>query len=197
MSFCDENCFVFWYPSPFASSLSFFSCFLPLSILLAKDGDDGTGWIFNRFVSGSTMGGGIVVNIITYRSLRLHFPRPCQTGAITHNSQPLHHTYTYTHMHPSLMAASDRVCLRHFTMSISYDPFNPPCILCLCNSVFHSPCLLKQAICMGNSMTPAWIDVLYISNSKDGCCFVRADLCLCTEVWWPCPEASIPECRWM
>lgn len=69
--------------------------FLSFCMLLAADGDDGMGWIFNRFVSGSTMGGGIVVNIITYRSLRLHFPRPCQTGAITHSSPP-HHHHTYT-----------------------------------------------------------------------------------------------------
>ena len=66
-----------------------------LCMLLAEDGDDGMGWIFNRFVSGGTTGGGIVVNIITYRSFRLHFPRPCQTGAITHSSQP-HHTYAHT-----------------------------------------------------------------------------------------------------
>lgn len=70
---------------------------------LAGDGDDGTGWIFNRFVLGSTMGGGIVVNIITYWSLQLYFPRPCQTGAITHSSHPrctdaAPTTYTHTHM---------------------------------------------------------------------------------------------------
>lgn len=99
-----ENCFVFWYSSPLTSSVS-------LCMLLAVDGDDRMGWIFNRFVSGSTMGGGIVVNIITYRSLRLHFPRPCQTGAITHSSQPhhqhhQHHHHTYTHIPFSLLAVT-------------------------------------------------------------------------------------------
>lgn len=94
-----ENCFLFWYSSHFTSSFCLFFHSLSLCMLLAVDGDDRMGWIFNRFVSGSTMGGGIVVNIITYRSLRLHFPRPCQTGAITHSSQPHHqHTYTYTHI---------------------------------------------------------------------------------------------------
>lgn len=62
---------------------------------LAEDGDDRMGWIFNRFVSGSTIGGRIIVNIITYRSL------PCQTGAITHNSPfqpPPHPAHKHTHI---------------------------------------------------------------------------------------------------
>lgn len=95
-----KDVFVFWHsflvsftPSlSFTLSPSFFSvCCWQRMVTTAR------GWIFNRFVSGCTMGGGIVVNIITYRSLWLHFPRPCQTGAITHSSQA-HHQHTYTHI---------------------------------------------------------------------------------------------------
>lgn len=96
--------------------LFFFSLFPSLCIVsAAADGGDGMGWIFNRFVSGSTMGGGIVVNIITYRSLRLHFPRPCHAGAITHSRQPLSR---YTCL--LLAAACDSACPRTlFAMLIS------------------------------------------------------------------------------
>lgn len=111
-------------------------------MLLAEDGDDGTGWIFNRFVSGSTMGGGIVVNIITYRSLRLHFPRPCQTAAITHSSQPHRRTHTHTDIPFSWLAVT--VTVYTISMSMSYDPFNPPYILLLYNLAFLFPHLLKQ-----------------------------------------------------
>lgn len=85
-----ENCFVSQHSVPAAPLLSPHP---PESLRrrsrgepLAGNGDDGTGWIFNRFVLGSTMGGGIVVNIITYRSLQLYFPRPCRTEAITHST---------------------------------------------------------------------------------------------------------------
>ncbi len=156
--------------------------FLSLSFSgMAEDGDDGTGWIFNRFVSGSTMGGGIVVNIITYRSLRLHFPRPCQTGAITHSSHPLPHmhthTHTHTHSHSCLMAVCDSACLHHFAMAVSYDLFNPSCILLLNNLAFSLPHLHEN-------MIPAWTDALYTSFWKDGGCFINANLYLCTVVWW-------------
>lgn len=113
-----KNCFVFWYSSALTPSLFLFSRSLSLCMLLAMDGDDGVGWIFNRFVSGSTMRGGIVVNIITYRSLRLHFPRPCQTGAITHSSQP-HHHHTFTHTPFSWLAVTVPV----YTISLC------PCLL--------------------------------------------------------------------
>lgn len=102
--FCRAKCFVFRYSSPLTSSLFLFSHSHSLCMLLAEDGDDGMGWIFNRFVLGSTMGGGIVVNIITYRSLQLYFPRPCQTGAITHSSQPPRQPHTHTHTPLSLLA---------------------------------------------------------------------------------------------
>lgn len=102
--------------------LSFFS------IVLAVDGEDGMGWIFNRFVSGSTMEGEIVVNIIRYWSLQLHFPRPCHTEAITRSSQPHHCSVTFR--------APCTACLCWFNMFISYDPFNLPCIPPFCNEDF-------------------------------------------------------------
>lgn len=127
-----ENCFVFQHSflPPSASSVRRRSLREPL----AGDGDDGTGWIFNRFVLGSTMGGGIVVNIITYRSLQLYFPRPCQTGAITHSSHPrctdaapTTHTHTHTHstnLHISGIANMAVSSLRHLTKYVSYEAFN-------------------------------------------------------------------------
>lgn len=121
-----ENCFVFWYSSPLPLFF-LFSHSLCLCMLLAADGDDGMGWIFNRFVSGSTMGGGIVVNIITYRSLRLHFPRPCQTGAITHSSQP-HHHHTYTHIPTSWLAVTVPV----YTVSLCPCLMTPLTLLVSC-----------------------------------------------------------------
>lgn len=105
-----QKCFMFCYSYPLTSSVFLFSHPHSLCMLLAEDGDDRTRWLFNRFVLGSTMGGGIVVNIITYRSL------PCQTGPITHGSQPL--------PPPSLPSACipfsfqrDSVCLHHLTLS--------------------------------------------------------------------------------
>lgn len=97
-----KNCFSFCYSYPLTSSLLLFSHPHSLCMPLAEDGDDRTQWLFNRFVLGSTMGGGIVVNIITYRSL------PCQTGPITHGSQPPNPLPTL-HMHPFLIPAWQRL----------------------------------------------------------------------------------------
>lgn len=117
--------------------------------LLAEDGDDGTGWIFNRFVSGSTIGGRIVVNIITYRSL------PCQTGAITHSSppspayppSPTLHTNTHTSLShfsvtvPVYTAGRCRCLVRLLTLRPAslrfscerwYVPFRRFRLLCSC-----------------------------------------------------------------
>lgn len=119
--------------TPLISSLCLFSHALCLSVCCWQWMVT-TGWIFNSFVSGSTMGGRIVVNIITYRSLRLHFPRPCQRGAITHSSQT-HHQHTDTHLPFSCLAVTVPV----YTISLCscvMTPFNPPCILLGYNLVF-------------------------------------------------------------
>lgn len=135
---------MFWFLSSFISPFfSPFSC-SPLYIVFAGDGGNGMRWIFNGFVSGSTMGGGIVVNIITYRSLQLHFPRPCHAGAITHSSQPHHHrTYTYY----LLAAGCDSACLHGFTMFIFFlTSSNPHSILGFCLSASNAVCTRMRLI---------------------------------------------------
>lgn len=138
-----ERCSAFWYSS------HLFPHSPPLRIVLPVDGDDGMGWIFNRFVSGSTMGGGIVVNIITYRSLRLNFPRPCHTGPLLTAVKPSSSTTTTTistHTHTLFaMTGCDSACLHGFTLFISYDPFNLPYILPLHNLVLIPPYLFSQS----------------------------------------------------
>lgn len=130
-SFLKLLCVLVFIPSYFSHSHS-------LCMHLAEDGDDGMGWIFNRFVLGTTMGGGIVVNIITYRSLRLHFPRPCQTGAITHSSLP---HLQLTHMHPFL------------TASVTVPVY----------TVWICPCLMKPL----TSVHPASLWIISISSSHE------------------------------
>lgn len=80
------------------------------------------------------------------------------------------------------MAGSDSACLHYFSMSISHDPFNPPCILLPYNLVFY---LLH----LQGDMTPAWTRVLYASDSEVGCGFVHDCSYMCTEAMWSCPGA--------
>lgn len=116
-----EEMAVFYYSSPLSHSLFSFCHPHSLCRLLAEDGDDWTGWIFNRFVLGSTIGGRIVVNIITYRSL------PCQTGAITHSSPPHPPTPSptlHTNTHITFSFQHDSACLHRLTVFVSCEAFN-------------------------------------------------------------------------
>lgn len=159
---CRNRCF--WYSSPLTQCLFSFHHSQSLCRLLAEDGDDGTGWIFNRFVSGSTIGGRIVVNIITYRSL------PCQTGAITHSSplptppRPNQRTNTHT-------------SLSHFSVTVPvYTGWLCPCLL---NLLTLRPASLRSVIHPFQKILAA----LFVLASSTEVCRACKGLIIPVGVW--------------